>query len=79
MPKLDDGIEFDGADMFVVRHGKRIAKRDQRTKTWIPLEPGWQVFDAAVWLNRYSKYWQAQFDLLAAKAEHFMISLTNRP
>jgi len=23
------------------------------------------IFDAAVWLNRYSKYWQAQFDLLA--------------
>jgi DNA-binding transcriptional ArsR family regulator len=23
------------------------------------------VFAAAVWLNRYSKYWQAQFDLLA--------------
>ncbi|HKE39392.1 MAG TPA: metalloregulator ArsR/SmtB family transcription factor [Casimicrobiaceae bacterium] len=24
------------------------------------------IFDAAIWLNRYSKYWQAQFDLLAA-------------
>src|SRR5262249_35027220 len=24
------------------------------------------IFNAAVWLNRYSKYWQAQFDLLAA-------------
>jgi len=24
------------------------------------------IFDAAVWLNRYSKYWQTQFDLLAA-------------
>jgi DNA-binding transcriptional ArsR family regulator len=24
------------------------------------------LFDAAVWLNRYSKYWQEQFDLLAA-------------
>jgi DNA-binding transcriptional ArsR family regulator len=24
------------------------------------------IFDAAVWLNRYSKYWQEQFDLLAA-------------
>jgi DNA-binding transcriptional ArsR family regulator len=24
------------------------------------------IFDASVWLNRYSKYWQAQFDLLAA-------------
>ena len=24
------------------------------------------IYAAAVWLNRYSKYWQAQFDLLAA-------------
>ena len=24
------------------------------------------IFAAALWLNRYSKYWQAQFDLLAA-------------
>ena len=27
------------------------------------------VFAAAVWTNRYSKYWQAQFDLLAATLE----------
>ena len=24
------------------------------------------IAEAAVWINRYSKYWQAQFDLLAA-------------
>jgi DNA-binding transcriptional ArsR family regulator len=24
------------------------------------------IFAAALWLNRYSRYWQAQFDLLAA-------------
>jgi DNA-binding transcriptional ArsR family regulator len=24
------------------------------------------IFSAAVWLNRYSQYWQAQFDFLAA-------------
>lgn len=24
------------------------------------------IFAAAVWINRYSKYWQAQFDVLAA-------------
>jgi DNA-binding transcriptional ArsR family regulator len=24
------------------------------------------IFTAAVWINRYTKYWQAQFDLLAA-------------
>jgi DNA-binding transcriptional ArsR family regulator len=29
------------------------------------LEAG-PIFAAAVWLNRYSKYWQQQFDLLAA-------------
>src|SRR5262245_45174507 len=23
------------------------------------------IYDAAVWINRYSKYWQAQFDALA--------------
>src|SRR5205823_13719137 len=23
------------------------------------------IFDAALWLNRYSKYWQSQFDTLA--------------
>ena len=28
------------------------------------LETG-PIFTAAVWLNRYTKYWQAQFDLLA--------------
>ena len=29
------------------------------------LEAG-PILGAAVWVNRYSKYWQAQFDLLAA-------------
>src|ERR1700727_3081809 len=29
------------------------------------LEAG-PILAAAVWINRYSKYWQAQFDLLAA-------------
>src|SRR3954447_9166312 len=28
------------------------------------LETG-PIFAAALWINRYSKYWQAQFDLLA--------------
>lgn len=27
------------------------------------------IYAAALWLNRYSKYWQAQFDLLAASLE----------
>ena len=32
------------------------------------LETG-PIFAAAVWINRYSKYWQGQFDLLAATLE----------
>jgi DNA-binding transcriptional ArsR family regulator len=32
------------------------------------LETG-PIFAAAVWINRYSKYWQAQFDLLAITLE----------
>ena len=24
------------------------------------------IYEASIWLNRYSKYWQEQFDLLAA-------------
>ena len=27
------------------------------------------IFAAAVWINRYSKYWRAQFDLLAVALE----------
>ncbi len=27
------------------------------------------IYAAAVWINRYSKYWQEQFDLLAATLE----------
>jgi DNA-binding transcriptional ArsR family regulator len=32
------------------------------------LEAG-PILSAAVWINRYSKYWQGQFDLLAAALE----------
>src|SRR6266568_6746986 len=28
------------------------------------------IFDAALWLNRYSKYWQSQFDTLAVWLDH---------
>lgn len=28
------------------------------------------LYDAAVWMNRYSKYWQEQFDTLAAALTH---------
>jgi hypothetical protein len=41
---------FQGENMFEIRDGKKIAKRGNpgtlQAKTWIPLEPGWQVFDA---------------------------------
>src|SRR5438105_10190970 len=33
------------------------------------LEAG-PIFEAALWLNRYSKYWPAQFDHLAAWPDH---------
>src|SRR6059058_519100 len=33
------------------------------------LEAG-PIFEAALWLNRYSKYWQAQFDTLAVWLDH---------
>jgi DNA-binding transcriptional ArsR family regulator len=46
------------------------------------------ILSAALWLNRYSKYWQAQFDLLAASLANIderrsrkrrRIPATNRP
>ena len=42
-------IESDGIDVFVVHNGTRIAKRaDPNTPqagTWVPLKPGYRVFD----------------------------------
>jgi hypothetical protein len=44
-------IESDGIDLFVVRDGKRIAKRGYprtpQAGTWISLEPDWSVFDGS--------------------------------
>src|SRR6478672_1568028 len=37
------------------------------------LEAG-PIFEAALWLNRYSRYWQAQFDTLAAWLDHIATS-----
>jgi DNA-binding transcriptional ArsR family regulator len=45
------------------------------------------MLDAAVWMNRYSKYWQQQFDLLAAtladiderKKERAMLKKPRKP
>jgi DNA-binding transcriptional ArsR family regulator len=37
------------------------------------------LYDAAVWLNRYSKYWQEQFDTLAAALTHIGVPAAARP
>ena len=38
------------------------------------------IFAAAVWLNRYSKYWQAQFDFLAVALDDIETGRSaNRP
>src|SRR5271157_6285259 len=37
------------------------------------------IFAAAVWINRYSKYWQAQFDLLAAALGRIGRKPKNKP
>jgi DNA-binding transcriptional ArsR family regulator len=37
------------------------------------------LFDAAVWMNRYSKYWQQQFDLLAAALAEIDERRTEQP
>jgi hypothetical protein len=42
-------VEGDGTDIFVVCDGVKIAKRGrpgtQQAKTWISLEPGFEVMD----------------------------------
>jgi hypothetical protein len=46
----DAKIECDGHDLFVVLGGVKIARRGYpgtpQAKTWIPLEPGYQVISA---------------------------------
>ncbi|SRR5260370_42674815 len=37
------------------------------------------IFDAAIWLNRYSKYWQEQFNLLAVALEDIEHKRTRKP
>jgi DNA-binding transcriptional ArsR family regulator len=37
------------------------------------------IYEAAVWLNRYSKYWQEQFDLLAAVLEDIEEKRPSKP
>jgi len=42
-------MESDGRDVFVVYNGVRVAKRGQpntpEAGTWVPLKPGYRVFD----------------------------------
>ena len=42
------------------------------------LEAG-PILPAAVWINRYSKYWQQQFDLLAAGLKRIERARSKRP
>ncbi len=51
----------------LVRAGLVSQRRSGRISR-CSLETG-PIFAAAVWINRYSKYWQAQFDLLALSLE----------
>jgi DNA-binding transcriptional ArsR family regulator len=37
------------------------------------------IFAAAVWINRYSKYWQEQFDMLAAALGEMEGKLSGNP
>ena len=37
------------------------------------------LLDAAVWMNRYSKYWQQQFDMLAATLAEIDVRAPQRP
>ncbi len=36
------------------------------------------ILEAAVWINRYSKYWQSQFDTLAAWLDQFERATTRK-
>src|SRR6516162_702569 len=42
------------------------------------LEAG-PIYQAAVWINRYAKYWQKQFDLLAVVLEDMEQERTRKP
>ena len=56
-----------GISPVLVRAGLVSQERTGRINR-CRLEAG-PILAAAVWMNRYTKYWQAQFDLLAASLE----------
>ena len=79
LQRLDEGAllvselaaPFDISLQAVSRHIQVLVRaglvRQERTGriSRCSLDAG-PIFAASVWINRYSKYWQAQFDLLAA-------------
>jgi DNA-binding transcriptional ArsR family regulator len=82
LQRLDEGAllvselaaPFDISLQAVSRHIQMLVRaglvRQERTGriSRCSLDAG-PIFAAAIWINRYSKYWQAQFDLLAAVLE----------
>lgn len=82
LTRLDDGprlvselaVPFDISLQAVSRHIQLLVRagliRQERSGriSRCRLEAG-PIFSAALWINRYSKYWQAQFDSLAVWLE----------
>jgi hypothetical protein len=50
-PSLEIAMMGDGENIYIVADGVRIAKRGKpgtpQAKTWISLEPGWNVLDGS--------------------------------
>jgi len=61
----------------LVRAGLVVQERSGRISR-CRLDAG-PIYQAAVWINRYSKYWQAQFDTLAAWLEQSERAGSGRP
>lgn len=80
LERLDDGsllvselaAPFDMSLQAVSRHIQVLVRvglvKQERSGriSRCALEPG-PLFSAAAWLNRYTKYWQSQFDWLASR------------
>src|SRR5208337_1425930 len=92
LQRLDEGAllvselaaPFDISLQAVSRHIQVLVRaglvRQERTGriSRCSLDAG-PIFAAAVWINRYSKYWQAQFDLLAAALGRIGRKPKNKP
>ncbi|MFN8062444.1 MAG: metalloregulator ArsR/SmtB family transcription factor [Vicinamibacterales bacterium] len=87
---VDSGLVSELADPFdvslqaVSRHIQVLVRaglvRYERTGriSRCSLEAG-PLVDAAVWMNRYSRYWQTQFNVLAAALEGAIPEPSRRP